>query len=209
MGSEAGLTQIDIPPPYAPMFHYLEDMKGVHDAKEDVPPLENATFRALYRYFTEGAPATEFQNTRQNLAEGVITYSRLWALYKPDTLVFMQTLGHPEVLRIVNTEKKTNIFGEEVGRDITVAQVLWDGRRRRFHQSRRKVRQVPFTVTRRITSLKLVPLEFLEVREKIDLIKKVTDRGKRWATFCRGKPMTMSYQGPAVPYLVNLKAPLV
>ncbi|KXX78357.1 putative AAA family ATPase y4kL [Madurella mycetomatis] len=202
MEMDIGSRQIRLSPPYAAIFHFLDDMKAEHASMTDTSPLQNANFAAMCRYFEEGAPSAEFQTARQNLAEGIITYKRLWALYKPGDLACMSTLGHPEVVRIHSAVERGGLFGEPVW-EITVIQISWDGRTQRFQRSKRAVQQPRFSVSRKIRSLKLVPLAYLDEVERAAMVESVTERGKKWAKLCTGKPITMSYKGSAIPYLVN------
>jgi hypothetical protein len=193
--------------PYEVFFHHLEDMKKRHQDTKDISVRENANFSALYQYFSTGPPSTAFTNVKQNLENRVISFNQLWALYKPDTLVFQQTLGHPEILRVHRKEQVTDMMGNQTAWDITVVQVSWDGRKEKFQRSLLTVRQQSFTMTRDINSLQLIPLEYLSTDERDELIQKVTKRGKKWAGYCRGKPTTKFYNGPAIPYLVNPQVP--
>jgi hypothetical protein len=63
-------------------------------------------------------------------------------------------------------------------------------------------------MSKKMTSLKLIPLAYLDTVESEELVKKVTERGKKWVRYCKGKPITKFYRGPAIPYVKNRSLPM-
>jgi hypothetical protein len=189
---------------FIPLYHHIDDMKFNVAADSEASLSDRAHMDALYYFHTVGWPAKKHEDARNNISQGLITYSELGALFKPGDFAV-----HKDLLALYTISKISSVKLERppsppgsIQRQIwfiTLHSVAWSGGKFKQTQTRRQVNFFDGTI--RITDLDFYPLSHHQSGD--ELRDAAIERGKTWKQSCESDPRVMSYQGQALPSLID------
>jgi hypothetical protein len=118
-----------------------------------------------------GTQVKEFEDYVLN---GVITFESLWMIYQPGSIIFAAHAGPVSAFEVEDVAYKETKCG-------TILKILadcvdWDGKK--FGRYSESMEIASFTGTKKITSLKAVPMALHENRE--ELTAQLIERGKKF-----------------------------
>jgi len=187
---------------FLPLYHHIDDMRSNVASDNEATSADRAHMDALYYFSTLGWPAKSYGEARNYISQGFIMHRELWALFKPgDFAVLTDELGHATIRKISTVELEYQHESDKKQHSwlITLLNIVWTGSQFKKTWDKRSIQQ--FTGTKRITGLEFYPLSHHELGD--ELRETAIQRGKAWKQYCEGEPRVMSYQGQALPMLVE------
>ena len=163
-------TPIVIVSPYRELFYYREELRAYINSSER-SPFEKARLQLLDTFMTENLESTQ-RDYNKNVLHGYATFSLLWTLYPPNSL-------------IVTRENNINrCFQVKSFEDSAIECYYWSYREGRFGRVLHRITNKVFEGVRKITTLSAVPLNFLPDEERKKLIESLIKRGEKWQSLC-------------------------
>lgn len=118
-----------------------------------------------------------------------ITFTLVWTIFRPGTMIFTETYGAPEQYRVYSIA-----YGRDKGGaflKITCEQIDFDGKR--FRTTKKNLKLLEFLGVVDISSLSVYPLQFHLDPETTT--RSLIERGHKWFNIQRAAPRTMTYTG--------------
>ncbi|KAK2001937.1 hypothetical protein LX36DRAFT_678660 [Colletotrichum falcatum] len=196
MGSIKGVSLVDETPKVDPnmLFLYLEDFRRFDkrlkksaaaagaDKKERKKHRKHIKtkrqhLKVLLKYLDKDYAGVK-KSLYPMLENGLITFDLLWALFKPNTLVYTTTYGSPDEPRIFKVEQTEKL------NSITKGEFYWiDGKYlefdgKQFGYGTLCEEVLSFRGARKITSLGAFPLDFHKEKESVKAA--LLDRGRKF-----------------------------
>ncbi|TQN64623.1 ATPase family AAA domain-containing protein 3B [Colletotrichum shisoi] len=210
MGNIKGVSLVDETPKLDPnmLFLYLEDLRKYGktlkktaavgaDKKERKKQKKHIMtkrqhLKVLLKYLDKDYAHIK-KSLYPMLENGLITFDLLWALYKPNTLIYTTTYGSPDEPRVFKVEQAEKL------NSMTKGEFYWvDGKYLEFDGKQfgygTLCEEVPeFRGARKISSLSAFPLDFHKDKEAIKAA--LVERGKKFVQL--GGVHYRSHQGLA------------
>ncbi|KAI1646660.1 uncharacterized protein F4817DRAFT_316662 [Daldinia loculata] len=195
IGSVKGVSLVEETPKVDPkmLFLYLEDMRTYVKNLKDLEPAGNSRkerrkvqkwidekrrhLRVLIKYIDTDHAETK-KSLYPMLENGLITFDLLWALWKPNTLVYTTTYGsvdEPRVFKVEVAEKHYSIVRGEFYY-IEGKYFEYDGKQFGYGSMSEEITE--FRGARKITSLGCYPLKYH--KNEAQLRKDLIERGKKF-----------------------------
>ncbi|KAF5581757.1 TOB3 (member of AAA-ATPase family) [Fusarium pseudocircinatum] len=197
IGNAEGISLVDETPKMNPevLFLYLEDLRDHLKALRKAKPAGKSKksrkknksllkekkqhLKILIKYLDH-----DFESTKESLypmlKNGLITFELLWALWKPDTLVYATTYGNasePRVFKIESAHLHHSVMRGSYYH-IEGKYMEFDGKR--FGYGNTSVEIDGFQGAKKIKSLPCYPLEYHHNEQKLRL--DLIERGKKFAS---------------------------
>jgi hypothetical protein len=119
---------------------------------------------------------TQIKEFEDYVLNGVITFETLWMIYQPGSMIFAAHSGPLSAFEVEDTAYVETQCGKFL--KIWADCVDWDGKK--FGRCSEKILIPSFSGTKKITSLKAVPLALHEQKE--ELVAQLIERGKKFET---------------------------
>ncbi|KAI1411098.1 P-loop containing nucleoside triphosphate hydrolase protein [Hypoxylon sp. FL1857] len=200
---------ITVQKPYSMLLHYYHDLKKLRDmhskkGNEDPTDEEIAHDLTVLIDWLEPHYINTIQQEEERHKRGVVTSESLWFLYKPGCNVYSQIGGNwrafivrgsnmvaslrpamrPD-LRMTNSSSMTSIIAWYLAHD-----------GKRFVRRNKRFMLSPFDGERKITSLDLVPSQYINGADKVRVL--LESRGHRYYDIMRNVPRHLGYSGGAI-----------
>lgn len=176
------LERLEFNKPFEPFVHRWEKFRSAKYTEADV---ETKQHLDLLWEFLEKELRLTLAKKYDLLANGVMTYSFLWTIFEPGTLVFTQIGESERVMRVQSYGYGHNTFC------VYNRYVEWSGKE--FGMAEAASSICTYEGTRKITGLAVYPLIYHP--DTLGAQKRCIDRAKEWEGFC--KYSFMSYKGGA------------
>ncbi|OBR12822.1 ATPase [Colletotrichum higginsianum IMI 349063] len=210
MGNIKGVSLVDETPKLDPnmLFLYLEDLRKYGKKLKKMPAVgadkkdrkkqkkhiktKRQHLKVLLKYLDKDYAHIK-KSLYPMLENGLITFDLLWALYKPNTLIYTTTYGSPDEPRVFKVEQAEKL------NSMTKGEFYWvDGKYLEFDGKQfgygTLCEEVPeFRGARKISSLSAFPLDFHKDKEAIKAA--LVERGKKFVQL--GGVNYRSHQGLA------------
>jgi hypothetical protein len=163
-GITATLNKLVFRSPFHPFYHrwsLLKELVDSHDG-EDSPDARHA--RLFYGLISDQLHDT-IADIKDLLANGVITFEHLWALFEPGARVVSSMNGQERVFLFHHCEYKIDGSGNRF-LELSVRFVDWDGEKFGYRDTELHIMQ--FKGTQRITELKAYPFKFHAAPETVE-----------------------------------------
>jgi hypothetical protein len=158
----------------------------------------------LFGYFLESKSQYKSIWTSLECGEQIVSYDMIWALFRAgEPIIIKDQLEEERVFKFTRIEEKTRDLGRH--RDVCVALevhfwwILWTPGQKQFRQKSNSIEVERFTGRRRVSSLPVYPLRYVDEDTRKYLVSKLEDRGRRWAELISTPPSCFEYSGPAIP----------
>ena len=152
--------------PYRELFYYREELRSYINSSER-SSFEKERLQLLDTFMTENLESTQ-RDYNKNVLHGYATFSLLWTLYRPNSLV-------------VTRENNINrCFQVKSVQNNELECYFWSYLEGRFGRATHTIRLEHFEGVRKITTLSAVPLNFLPDEERTKLIERLIKRGEKW-----------------------------
>ncbi|KAF4956174.1 hypothetical protein FGADI_3985 [Fusarium gaditjirri] len=197
IGNAEGISLVDETPKLNPevLFLYLEDLRDHLKALRKAKPAgkskksrkKNKTLlkekkqhlKILIKYLDH-----DFESTKESLypmlKNGLITFELLWALWKPDTLVYSTTYGNASEPRVFKVESAHLHHSVMRGSYYHVEGKYMEFDGKRFGYGNTSVEIDGFQGAKKIKSLPCYPLQYHHNEQKLRL--DLIERGKKFAS---------------------------
>ncbi|KAH6889209.1 hypothetical protein B0T10DRAFT_404876 [Thelonectria olida] len=210
IGDVPGVSLVEEKPKLDPnfLFLYLEDLREHRHALKSVLPAgdsrkerkknqkrlddKRAHLKILLKYLDHDYAAIK-KSLYPMLESGIITFEYLWALWKPNTLVYMTTYGTPSEPRAFRVEMAVPRQSLMKGNYYSIEGKYFEYDGKKFGYGSLEEEIPEFTGAQKITSLPCYPLKYHrdEARIRTELI----ERGKKFVSLAGVH--YKSYQGIA------------
>jgi hypothetical protein len=181
-GITTELERLEFESPFEPFVHRWEKFRSLKYLEEDGVTKQHLD---LLWDCLEGELRLTLAKKYDLLANGVMTYSYLWTMFEPGTLVFTNVGGNERVMRIQSYDYGCNSFS------VHNRFVEWTGHK--FGMENHTSSIGSYDGTRKISALSVYPLIYHP--DTLGIQKRCIARAKEWETFC--KYSFMSYKGGA------------
>ncbi|KAK8043147.1 ATPase family AAA domain-containing protein 3A-like [Apiospora phragmitis] len=195
IGTVKGLSLVEDTPKLDPnmLFLYLEDLrehfrklKGVtveaktkKERKKQQAWLDDKRrhLKVLIKYLDKDYAQVK-KNLYPMLENGLITFDLLWALWKPNTLVFTTTYGSPEEHRVFKAEMAEKRYSMLKGQTYYVEGKYFEYDGKNFGFGAMAEELPDFQGSRRIDSLACYPLQYH--KDESQVRRNLIERGKKF-----------------------------
>jgi len=167
---------IEIPQPYHALFHYRKEIRAWAESPDRTED-EQKHIRLLTNFMKTNLAKVE-REYEQHEPKGHVTFKLLWTLFRPETIIVLQTDHFKECYR-VDTCAEVLVLGE-VCFEIQVWSWAFNGIK--FGPTKSRLIIKGFQGARVITDMEIYPLCLLQSHERKKLEKTLTDRGRKWRT---------------------------
>lgn len=198
-----GRRSATIPEPFAPLFFYYD---RIAEAARSPEFACEEDFAVLAQYYSERI-LPEHDRIRASLAEGMVQYDDLWAIFRlGDPIFSMDECGEPCLQILIRTDyrQSSRYYDDESKRkNRMVAEtwhISWDHSTATFNRVIRARAIFPFSGIRPITSLPFYPINYYKggsVNEIETLKTQLETRGHLWKKLMSQKSRCLKYTGPA------------
>ncbi|KAH0545284.1 hypothetical protein FGG08_000583 [Glutinoglossum americanum] len=198
-----GRRTAEIPEPYAPLFFYYDE---ISKAVENPEFACEEDFGVLAKFYT-GRILPEHDKIRALLAEDMVLYDDLWAIFRTGDLIYsLDECSEPCLHMLIRTEYRQserwyNDPNKHQNRMIAETWCIgWDHSTSTFNRVIKARAIRPFSGSRSITSLPFYPLKYYKggsLEEINGLLTQVESRGRQWKELMSQKPRCLNYSGPA------------
>ena len=168
---------IVIPQPYHALFHYRKEIRK-HASSVGVDEEVKNHMNVLTKFMETDLLKTEREYNRYIL-NGLTTFSSLWTIFRPETMVVLHTESFKECYR-VNSCCEVLLRTGEMAFQITAW--FWDYNGSAFGPSKSQLVITEFEGTKDITDLNVFPISFLDEDDRLALEKQLVARGRKWRT---------------------------
>ncbi|KAF5688253.1 AAA family ATPase [Fusarium denticulatum] len=197
IGNAEGISLVDETPKMNPevLFLYLEDLRDHLKALRKAKPAGKSKksrkknksllkekkqhLKILIKYLDH-----DFESTKESLypmlKNGLITFELLWALWKPDTLVYATTYGNASEPRVFKVESAHLHHSVMRGSYYHIEGKYMEFDGKRFGYGNTSVEIDGFQGAKKIKSLPCYPLEYHHNEQKLRL--DLIERGKKFAS---------------------------
>lgn len=182
-GVTTSLDRLEFNSPFKPFVHRWDKFREVREQEMDKETRQHVDI--LWETLEEDLKNT-LDEKNDLIANGVITFELLWAIFEPGTLVFMQ-MGAQERVLIVESH-----WYERGVLNLSAKYVEWDGIR--FGMNSDHTVFPKFDGTTAIVGLPAYPMAYHPDLEGLQ--RRCIARGKVWESFC--KYSFMAYKGIGV-----------
>ena len=152
-GITTTLDRLTFKAPFQPFIHrwknFLEALESEHDS-------ETQSHLGLLHRILEAELRDDLRARDDFILNGVITYSTIWMIFEPGTIVFTVKDGHNCAARFNNDQFQETECGNWYALSCQI--VDWDGENFGYGKAQFKVRE--FEGTMEITKLSVYPLEY-------------------------------------------------
>jgi hypothetical protein len=166
---------IIIPQPYHALFHYRDEIRN-HVADPSRRGEEKKHLDVLIKFMDANLLKTEKEYNRHILNE-LTTFSLLWTIFRPETIVVLDTEMFKECYRVIDCQELVLISGEK---EFQISAWSWQYNGVSFGPSKTKLTISEFQGTKDITDLDVYPLDTLPEPERSSLMEELISRGKKW-----------------------------
>ncbi|KAI0199932.1 P-loop containing nucleoside triphosphate hydrolase protein [Astrocystis sublimbata] len=178
---------IVIKKPFAPLFHYRQELKKV--ASESENEIERTHMRLLMDEFYKPYLGEIEKIYRDEVPKGRVRFELLWTLFRAEDDVLVHTNHYREMHRVMHYEEC--VEEDEYFRLYTWR---WGYNAGKFGPCSETVSIPHFSSTRRISQLPCFPVKQLDPSEAEKIYRDFVNRGMKWRNLI--KPSHRSYQGP-------------
>ncbi|KAG9496850.1 hypothetical protein J7337_011638 [Fusarium musae] len=197
IGNAEGISLVDETPKMNPevLFLYLEDLRDHLKALRKAKPAGKSKksrkknksllkekkqhLKILIKYLDH-----DFESTKESLypmlKNGLITFELLWALWKPDTLVYATTYGNASEPRVFKVESAHLHHSVMRGSYYHIEGKYMEFDGKRFGYGNTSVEIDGFQGAKKVKSLPCYPLEYHHNEQKLRL--DLIERGKKFAS---------------------------
>ena len=165
---------IEISQPYHGLFHYRKELRSYAESPERTED-EKKHFGVLISFMSANLARIE-REYDQHEPKGHITFKLLWTLFRPETIVVLQTDHFRECYRVDNCTEV--VIRGEVLFEISVWS--WEYNGISFGPTKNKIHIKDFQGARPITEMQIYPLWLLPEAEKEELEHELIARGRKW-----------------------------
>jgi len=166
---------IVISQPYHALFHYREEIRGYAE-KANLDAEARSHLSVLVNFMNTNLLKTEREYNR-HIIHGLTNFSLLWTIFRPETIVVLETDQFKECYR-VNSCREVMLESGETDFQITVWH--WDYNGSLFGPAKSTLAIREFKGTRVLTELDVYPLSALEESDRVALERELVARGKKW-----------------------------
>ena len=166
---------IIIPQPYHALFHYRDEIRS-HTADPSRREDEKRHLDVLIKFMDANLLKTEREYNRHILND-LTTFSLLWTIFRPETIVVFDTEMFKECYRVINCQEGVSPSGEP---EFQISVWSWQYNGLSFGPSKSKLAISGFQGTKEITDLNVYPLDALAETERSSLMEELIYRGKKW-----------------------------
>jgi len=158
-GVTAELDRLEFEAPFEPFVHRWQRLEDVKLQEDD---LETKEHLDLFWEILEAEIGETIKTSKNLVAHGVITYSHLWTIFEPGSLIFTKTDGHERVIKL-----KVGRYGYG-GQSFCVCYqyVDWDGEN--FGTVEKFLEIAKYPGTGAITALVAYPILYHPNREDVE-----------------------------------------
>lgn len=180
---------IVIKKPYAPLFHYREELKKV--ASESTNELERIHMKVFMDSFYQPYLGEVEKFYRDEIPNGRVRFEYLWTLFRAEDDVIVHTNHYREVQRVVHYDESR---GDEDF--FFLFTWRWGYNAGKFGPCSETVSIPKFSSTRRIQQLPCFPIKELDPAEAEKICRELVDRGMMWRRLIQ--PSHRLYNGTSV-----------
>lgn len=191
---------VSIEEPYAPLFHFLLDMRSDmigHAAKpEEVDDIE-----ALEYFLYECQP--QYKSLRDALTTGhqaLVSFETIWALFKTgDEIVIIDKFEEKRLFKFTHIEEDIGNIGLQ--RHLCIALsicgwcIVWDREQKSFAQRSCAFKIERFSGHREVKSLPVYPLRCEDENTRKATVLQLQKRGRDWVNLISNTPSCFEYYG--------------
>lgn len=187
---------ITIREPLSILVHYRKELQEYQETCEDAEMRHHLTVLLKYLETNLGDKILE-EDARYKKPTPVATFEMLWMLYKPGKDVYAEIDEQRGGFVVQSSEPVTK--DREYGRPMPLKVKMWylDYNGIKVGRRQHEVTIAPFEGEREITSLKVIPAEFLDSMPDIAPRKALEARGEKFYSMLLGKQM--DYNGFSMP----------
>ena len=159
--------------PYALFYHHWDELAR-YQPKDDVYNMHHS----LLMKFIDVELAPAFAESSQLIKKGFITYSLLWTIFKPGTLLYESNQGHPRLYKLVTTTYKEDaLAGSWFEVDCTFTD--HDGTKTGKAKAKKKLSEKTMFTGRSPLEIKSLPIFPRKCIDDDGLEARLISRGKR------------------------------
>lgn len=187
---------ITINEPCSILVHYRKELREYGEECGDADTAYHISVLLKYLEDNLGDKILE-EDTRYQKATPVATFEMLWMLYKPGMDVYAELDEQRGGFVVQSTQPVTEdrVYGMPMPLKIMMWYLNYDGIK--VGRTSHEVIIAPFEGEREITSLKVIPAEFLDKDPSLSPRKRLEDRGEKFYGMLLGKQM--DYNGFSMP----------
>lgn len=187
---------ITIKEPLSILVHYRKELQEYCEKCEDAETCHHINVLLKYLEDNLGDKILE-EDARYQKPTPVATFEMLWMLYKPGKDVYAEIDEQRGGFVVQSCASVTK--DREYGRPMPLKVMMWylDYNGIKVGRRSHEVTIAPFEGEREITSLKVIPAEFLDVKPELSPRKALEDRGEKFYSMLLGKQM--DYNGFSMP----------
>jgi hypothetical protein len=166
---------INIPQPYHALFHYRKEIRQ-HASSIFLEEKVKSHLNVLIKFMDTNLLKTEREYNRYIL-NGLTTFPLLWTIFRPETIVVLDTEQFKECYRVNNCREVTLETGEM---QFEITAWYWDYNGSAFGPAKSKLVIKEFQGTKSLTDLNVYPISSLDEGDRLALEKQLVARGKEW-----------------------------
>ncbi|PVH88747.1 P-loop containing nucleoside triphosphate hydrolase protein, partial [Cadophora sp. DSE1049] len=176
-------TLVEIPKPYAPLFHYRRELREyASDGSRSMQ--ENEHLDVLMKFMEKNLSQTEREFGYSEPYQ-MVSYPLLWTLFRPEEVIIAQGDHFDECYIVDSVEYIDKVHP---GTDVDMTPYLkiharrWEYNGTRFGMSDEKLKIREFPTAVKIDTLKVYPIRFHKKESTVILQRRLIERGRKWRT---------------------------
>ena len=166
---------IVIPKPFAPLFHYREELEEYTRSAERTD-VEATHMRALMNEFFKLYMEDTRRIFTEEVPKGRVRFEYLWTLFRAEDDIIVHNEYFREMHRVVHCE----VTITNAGRKFNIYTWRWGYNAGKFGPCAETIIIHEFASTRRIQQLSCFPVKLLLPEEQAKLNQDLIDRGRQW-----------------------------
>ncbi|KAL6823499.1 hypothetical protein V8C40DRAFT_280165 [Trichoderma camerunense] len=183
---------VEIMEPYMFIGHYLEDFRRYLKLNQkDSQTIGIQHLRLLLDIYYHSGHQKKVEEEQIRHSQLTCTCETLWLLYKPGTTVYCETNGKIQayVIRSVRARVNRNPLNNELksSYEVKLWNLQFDGRF--VGRCSKTIEIANFEGERKISSLKIIPCDFIDRQDDGITRKTLEDEGEKWFKLLHGRQM--------------------
>ncbi|KAI1479212.1 hypothetical protein F4774DRAFT_138082 [Daldinia eschscholtzii] len=207
---EGGRKSVELAEPYAVIAHHLEELEAhrasyTEDSTGDSPSKSTAASNAtsvsprcgketfehlgmLLDFVKEFIFKDRIEVEKARYTKGLCVFSMLWLLYKPGSTVYLESKGQYSAYVVQSVEIDEAVLSTTQGQSSPYTVKVWNLDFDGYYVGRSATSvTIPyFDGEREITSLRLIPCEFIDKKDDGKTRARLREQGKRWYELLQG-----------------------
>lgn len=190
--------------PYAHLFHYSEDIHKELKSRVDPNSDHCRDFYALESFLGSYAGHGIIWKSLEQGKQTAVSFDNIWALFRFGELMVVQDrLDERRLFKFARLHQNIKDVGfqKDVCMDVEVHfwYIVWSPGKRRFRQECKYFEVRRFAGYQKVISLPIYPLRYEEDDARDSLLKRLQNRGKKWADLISNPPSCFEHSGYAIP----------